>query len=120
MAGVESTPCGKVIVERIDKMKMRGWQQLDNVLPPVVSSGSSSTNVELKPILNTSPVYRKILEKMNSDFSRNKLEIVSIEEIKNIALQSVYEQAKSQIQKQTSLPDGNEMMLFHGAKGKYR
>ncbi|CAF0889497.1 unnamed protein product [Rotaria sordida] len=119
LAGVESTPCGKVIVERIDKMKTRGWQQLDDALPPVVPSGGPSSNVELKPVPNSSSIYQKILQKMNSAFSGNKLEIVSIEEIKNAELQSMYEQARKQIQKQTSLSDGNEMMLYHGAKGKY-
>ena len=56
---------------------------------------------------------------MNSTFGDYKLEIVSIEEVKNVELQSIYEQAKRQIEKQTSLLDGNEMMLYHGAKGKY-
>ncbi|CAF3372789.1 unnamed protein product [Rotaria sp. Silwood2] len=118
LAGVENTPCGKVIVERIDKMKKRGWQQIDNALPPVVSSGVSPSNIELKSLPNTSPIYQKILQKMNSAFSGNKLEIVSIEEIKNVELQSMYEQARRIIQKQSSNPDGNEMMLYHGAKGE--
>ena len=39
---------GKWIVERIDRMKTRGWQQLDDVLPPVIPNGGPLSNVELK------------------------------------------------------------------------
>lgn len=99
-------------------MKARGWQQLDVALPPVLPSGDLASNVELKALTNAMPIYQKILGQMKSAFSGNLLEILSIEEIKNTELQNVYEQAKRQIQRQTSLSDGNEMMLFHGAKGK--
>ncbi|CAF3667793.1 unnamed protein product [Rotaria socialis] len=117
LAGDDNKPCATVIEERMNKMITRGWKQIDETLPPVVPNPGPPSNIELTPVPKTSPVYQKIFEKMKLTFGGNDLKIISIEQIKNAELESIYEQAKKVIQKQTGLPDGNQMTLFHGAKG---
>lgn len=118
LATVNEKPCGKVIVERLTKMKNRGWKQLEDSLPPVIQRGDPSKNIQITSLANTSSFYKQIIQRMKDTFGGMKLEIVSIEQLKHQELQKVYEQAKRIIQTQSGSPNANEATLFHGVKGK--
>lgn len=114
----DKTPAGKVIRKRVSKMKKRGWKHMHSDLPPMISSASEPSDSELKLMFPTSSAYKAIEQQIRSSFGDTQLQILLIEKIYNVELEKIYNQAKKIIEKESGITDGNETILYHGAKGK--
>ncbi|CAF2710784.1 unnamed protein product [Rotaria sp. Silwood2] len=114
---INDKPSGKILSDRLNKMITRGWTQINPALPSVMPSLNPPSNSTLTPLSKDSSLYQKLEKLMKSSFLKKDLEILSIEQIKNTELENIYIEAQKIIATQSSTSDGNEVQLFHGAKG---
>ncbi|CAF1194233.1 unnamed protein product [Didymodactylos carnosus] len=101
------------ISERIDKMKARGWTQLDEVLS-FVPDPPTTYNAVLVPFPSSTTLYQNLVTEMRKIPGSN---VISIEQIKNPDIEALYEYMKRTISKECPGNDPNERELFHGTKG---
>jgi hypothetical protein len=99
---------------RIDKMtKIRGWTQTGQALS-VIPQPHFKYHAILVPLSKTAVLYIDVSSKMKTIPG---VQILSVEEIRNPALEETYEGMKKLIKKQCTGANPNEQELFHGTSG---
>ncbi|CAM4985421.1 unnamed protein product [Rotaria socialis] len=101
------------VAERIEKMKSRRWKPIGKPLnfnpnPP------ASYNAILVPYPVSTVLYKNIVTAMETI---NGARVISIEQIKNPDIESLYEYMKKPISKECRDNDPNERELYHGTSG---
>jgi hypothetical protein len=98
---------------RIDKMeRIRGWKKTGvpvSVLPEL----HWKCNFILVPLPRSAVLYTEVSQKMGTI---GKVDILSIEQIRNPSLEETYEGMKKIIKRQCTGANPNEQELFHGTK----
>lgn len=107
-------PIDKFIQERINKMIKRGWTQFGEPLTYAPPPPPKQYAV-LAPLPITSTLFQSLLQEMRK--ISNTIQIVSIDEIRNPLLESIYEANKKIIAKECPADNPNERKLFHGTYG---
>ena len=101
------------VAERIEKMKARGWQQIGQPLTHIPDP-PSTYNAILVPYPSTTVLYQNLVTAMQKIPGA---QVLSIEQIKNPDVESLYKNMKKNIAKECSDNDPNERELFHGTSG---
>ncbi|UJR29681.1 hypothetical protein I4U23_017229 [Adineta vaga] len=117
LAEINDEPAGKLVGERAKKMITRGWTQLTQTFIPVPPCVVAPAKAELTALSKTDNIYRQIEQRMRTCYAPDSVQVVSVEQIKNTALEAIYEEAKKFIQKDSAIANGNEMLLYHGTIG---
>ncbi|CAM4976352.1 unnamed protein product, partial [Rotaria socialis] len=101
------------VAERIEKMKSRGWKPIGKPLN-FIPNPPASYNAILVPYPVSTVLYKNIVTAMETI---NGARVISIEQIKNPDIESLYEYMKKQISKECRDNDPNERELYHGTSG---
>ena len=101
------------VAERIQKMKDRGWTQIGKPLP-FIPNPPPTYNAILVPYPSSTVLYQNIVDEMKKIPG---VQVLSIEQIKNPDIESLYENMKKTISKECPGNDPNERELFHGTSG---
>ncbi|CAF4020786.1 unnamed protein product [Rotaria magnacalcarata] len=107
-------PIDDFLQPRIDKMKSRGWTQLGQPMH-VIPNPPPKYPAVLVPLHESTIAYITVLTKMKSSIS-DRVEVLSIVQIKNPSLEDAYLATKQLIAKQCKGENPNERELFHGTK----
>ena len=100
---------------RIAKMKSRGWTQMGQPIN-VIPNPPQKCDAILVPLPTSTELYKHLVQKLK-DTIGYQVKILSIEQIKNPALEDAYLAMKHLIAKQCTNKIPNERELFHGTHG---
>ena len=99
----------ELIINRISKMKSRGWTQLG--VPLINEPQQVKPKFTVTVLPETSDLYKTIGNAMREITQGT---IVSIEQVHNSELESIYESMKNLISNECPDGNANEQFLFHG------
>ncbi|CAF3958384.1 unnamed protein product [Rotaria sordida] len=102
------------VAERIQRMKSRGWNQVGNPLN-FIPNPPSNYNAILIPYPSSTVLFKNVVAAMQTI---NGARVISIEQIKNPDIESLYENMKRTISKECPGNDPNERELYHGTSGE--
>ncbi len=102
------------VAERIEKMKRRGWTQIGEPWY-FIPNPPANYNAILVPYPTTTALYQNIVTAIQKIAGAR---VLSIEQIKNPDIESLYENMKRTIARECPNDDPNERELFHGTSGK--
>ncbi|CAF3032918.1 unnamed protein product [Rotaria sp. Silwood2] len=109
-------PIDKYVQIRIDKMQNRGWTQLGQPMN-VIPDPPSKYQIVVVPLPESTALYKNLVQLMKSNIG-NQVEVLFIDQIKNLLLEDAYLAIKQLIAKQCTGYNPNERELFHGTKGE--
>jgi hypothetical protein len=101
------------VAERIQKMKSRGWTQIGKPLD-FIPNPPPTYNAILVPYPSSTVLYQNIVTAIQTIPGAR---VLSIEQIKNPDVESLYENMKRTIAKECPGKDPNERELYHGTSG---
>ncbi|CAM4823261.1 unnamed protein product [Rotaria magnacalcarata] len=101
------------VAERIEKMKSRGWNPIGKPLN-IIPNPPPTYNAILVPYPASTVLYKNIVTAMQTI---NGARVISIEQIKNPDIESLYEYMRKTISKECRDNDPNERELYHGTSG---
>jgi hypothetical protein len=102
------------VAERIEKMKSRGWTLIGKPLN-FIPNPPPKYNAILVPYPSSTVLYQNIVTTMQKIPGAR---VLSIEQIKNPDVESLYENMKISIAKECLGKGPNERELYHGTKGE--
>lgn len=108
--GENGSKISGTVAERVEKMKSRGWTQIDKVLA-FIPNPPQNYNAVLVPYPTTTVLYQNIVKAIQQI---NGARVISIDQIKNPDVESLYECVKANIAKECPGNDPNERELYHG------
>lgn len=99
----------ELIANRIDKMIARGWMQLGS---PITNRHQQIKPIFIiNPLSTTSDLYKTIENQMKNIIGST---ILSIEQIQNSELDTIYQSMKTLVANECPEQNANEQFLFHG------
>ncbi|CAF1495767.1 unnamed protein product [Adineta ricciae] len=101
------------VAERVEKMKSRGWTQIGKPFS-FIPNPPSTCNALLVPYPSSTVLYGDLVAEMQKIPGAR---VLSVEQIKNPDVESLYEYMKRSIAKECPGNDPRERELFHGTGG---